>query len=1116
MVEHPASARAVFLSYAREDAEAARRIADALRAAGVEVWFDQSELGGGDAWDQKIRRQIGACALFIPIISAGTQARAEGYFRLEWKLADRRTDLIGKSKAFLLPVCIDDTRDSDADVPDSFLAVQWTRLKGGEVPPAFCERVKRLLDGGTGSRAAGSRPPVPATEAERVRPAPRARWPWLVGAVAAIVAAYAIVSVFRRPGSEPAKVPIAGVEPKAAAAPVSAVRELVAKAWEQMNKAELARAELELVEGFCRQATGLDPDNAAAWAAWSQVDSWYVYHNFDDSTSRREGARTKAARALQLAPRSYEARLAQACYLVRSTGGRGETTSMFDEEAKGLLTALLQEAPAEPRALLVLGILQRNTGRAAEARATFERLAGNPAFAAQAWNEIAWAAFLRGDYREAETAVDRSLALQACWPNLSLKVSLAEWWTSDLDLAKTMLEKIPVTERQEDHGVTMACFLYYLRREPENLLRVLAAVPRDWLRSNAYDGPKAFLAGLAHHLAGRTDSAQLQWQTALQLTEQRLAARPDAGNLLAWKGQLLARLGRRDEAERTLRLAYDAGAKSGGFGGTHAPIINEILLGHEDAALTLVEATDLTAAVYRNNPDFDPLRANPRFQAALARLEADPRYSPQADQEPEARAQTRDDKSVAVLAFANLSDDKGNEYFSEGISDELLNVLGKVPGLKVSARASSFFFKGQSVTVQEIGRRLQVAHLVDGSVQRVGDQVRISARLSRAETGELAWSETYTRKLTDVFALEDEIARDIAGKLQLALAGFPAAARREVNPEAHRLLLEGRSLRAQRTYPSLDRAEEVIVRALRLDPDFAAAHAELAQVCSVRGIFRLSDGYDEPRSDNERAVAEARRALALDPTLAEAYSCLGFTFVGTRRWAEAEQMFQKAFAVNPNSATAHLQSWALQQARGRLDAALKEADRAVELDPISFTGHALRANNLVALRRFDEALAASDLAESQRPEVTSQGLASRVQALWELGRHDEAVALARQILAKPTMDLRFEADGVAVWILRRAGLHEEAATRAETLFKLWPAQSYLRGAVLVALGRFDDALPFLERTTPLSVSRIYWNELFDPYRNDPRFAQLMAKLGCTEEYRTARETLARLQAGAKK
>ena len=128
--------KAVFLSYGREDTGAAQRIADALRASGVEVWFDQNELVGGDVWDQKIRRQIKECALFVPIISAQTQARTEGYFRLEWLLAAERTRLMGRTKAFLLPVCIDATKEGAADVPESFLAVQWTRLAGGETPAA--------------------------------------------------------------------------------------------------------------------------------------------------------------------------------------------------------------------------------------------------------------------------------------------------------------------------------------------------------------------------------------------------------------------------------------------------------------------------------------------------------------------------------------------------------------------------------------------------------------------------------------------------------------------------------------------------------------------------------------------------------------------------------------------------------------------------------------------------------------------------------------------------------------------------------------------------------------------------------------------------------------------
>ncbi len=157
---------AVFISYARDDTAAARRVADALRAGGIEVWFDQNELVGGDAWDQKLRRQIAECALFVPVISAATQARREGYFRLEWKLADERTHLMAEGTPFLLPVKIDETNERGALVPKSFLAVQWTSAPGGEVPAAFVERVGKLVGGSV--MEAGR--PRPAQRDEGVAP----------------------------------------------------------------------------------------------------------------------------------------------------------------------------------------------------------------------------------------------------------------------------------------------------------------------------------------------------------------------------------------------------------------------------------------------------------------------------------------------------------------------------------------------------------------------------------------------------------------------------------------------------------------------------------------------------------------------------------------------------------------------------------------------------------------------------------------------------------------------------------------------------------------------------------------------------------------------------------
>src|SRR5476651_536729 len=155
----PESAPAVFLSYASQDAPAVERIAGALRETGVEVWFDQNELVGGDAWDQKIRRQIKECALFVPVISANTNARAEGYFRLEWKLAVDRSHLMADDAPFLFPVVIDDTSDAAARVPDKFRDVQWTRLNVKDTPETLAIRVSKLLAG----TVAGVADPGPAS-----------------------------------------------------------------------------------------------------------------------------------------------------------------------------------------------------------------------------------------------------------------------------------------------------------------------------------------------------------------------------------------------------------------------------------------------------------------------------------------------------------------------------------------------------------------------------------------------------------------------------------------------------------------------------------------------------------------------------------------------------------------------------------------------------------------------------------------------------------------------------------------------------------------------------------------------------------------------------------------
>ena len=219
--------KAVFLSYAREDAEAARRIADALRAFGVEVWFDMSELRGGDVWDQKIRRQIKECALFMPVISGQSDQRGEGYFRLEWKLAVERTHLLAEGMPFLFPVVVDDTSESAASVPEQFLKSQWTRLPGGEPTPQFVEHVKRLLQGprkAAGPAKPAALPPVPAAAPAHAR----SGFPlWATALLGVAVLALGAFVLFRPAAkSEPAPVVAPpGVAPRPAAPPAPVISE---------------------------------------------------------------------------------------------------------------------------------------------------------------------------------------------------------------------------------------------------------------------------------------------------------------------------------------------------------------------------------------------------------------------------------------------------------------------------------------------------------------------------------------------------------------------------------------------------------------------------------------------------------------------------------------------------------------------------------------------------------------------------------------------------------------------------------------------------------------------------------------------------------------------------
>ena len=535
------STKAVFLSYAREDADAAKRIAEALRASGLEVWFDQNELRGGEAWDAKIRKQIDACALFIPLISVHTQERNKGYFRLEWKLAVDETHLLAAGVPFIAPVVVDDTKESGALVPPEFMKVQWTRLPGALPTPEFVTQVKRLLAAGSGAA----------------------------------------------PGASPAQAPAAGATPK-----------------------------------------------------------------------------------------------------------------------KAFSLALIAAAVAS---VAVVGALI--------------------------------------------------------------------WFAVGRD------QSVPATAKSP----------------------VAAATP-----------------------------------------------------------------------------------------------------------------------------------------APAATVKA-PRVA---------------DKSIAVLPFTNMSEDKDNAFFADGVHEDVLTNLALIRELRVVSRTSVQTYRGTTKSMKQIAEELGVTYILEGSVRRVGNKVRVTGQLIHAATDEHVWAQTYDRDLTDIFAIQSELSQQIAGALKTALSPeekvfierAPTA-----NPAAYDAYQKGRDIRnrAPTANPTaLAESEQYFQHAVDLDPTFAAAWAQLAVVHALK-VFWESDTSAERKAKGDAAIA---RAMQLAPDAPEVIRLVGtYAYYAYRDYARATAAYERILRLQPNDPTAYGSLSLIQRRQGRWAESLATQRRAIELDPGNVAYVRALISTLHYLRRWDEA-----------------------------------------------------------------------------------------------------------------------------------------------------------------
>lgn len=456
--------------------------------------------------------------------------------------------------------------------------------------------------------------------------------------------------------------------------------------------------------------------------------------------------------------------------------------------------------------------------------------------------------------------------------------------------------------------------------------------------------------------------------------------------------------------------------------------------------------------------------------------------------------------SIAVLPFANLSADPEQEYFCEGMTEELITALGAVEGLRVAAKASTFHLKGKDLEIRAIADRLNVETLLEGSVRKAGDRLRITAQLVNVSDGYHLWSERYDRRLDDVFAVQDEIARAIVEKLKVKLIGpqaAPLVKRASANLEAYQLYLKGRYYFARRYKGRLEQAVDCFTRAIELDPDLAAAQAGLADALSVHGFY----GFAPPRLVVPKARPAAERAVALDDGLAEAHSALGTLHAWlTWNWDVAEREFTRALALDPNAPVTHAFFGIALAAMGRSEEAIAEAEKAMALDPLSTLVSFLAAAIYHMLRQQGRSIEHSQNALALDPGSTLANWMLSV-ALSEVGRHDEAVEAAERGV-QMTERMGFFV-GILGHALGRAGRRDAARqllselverSRPEAVPPIWLA------TIHAGLGEVDEGVAVLQRGVPDwgSAYPIFMaGPIYSVLRSDPRFGEILRSVGYT-------------------
>jgi TolB-like protein len=454
------------------------------------------------------------------------------------------------------------------------------------------------------------------------------------------------------------------------------------------------------------------------------------------------------------------------------------------------------------------------------------------------------------------------------------------------------------------------------------------------------------------------------------------------------------------------------------------------------------------------------------------------------------------ERSIAVLPLVNVGGDSTQEYFADGMTEELANALGKVPGLRVAARTSSYAFKGRrDLDLQEVGDKLGVTSVLQGTVRRAGDRLRVSVQLIDTKTRLELWSESYDQGVKDAFAVQDSITGAITRQLALTLGGDELAATRSgrtTSPEAHDLYLQGMTLLHQGTELALRRALEYYREALVKDPQYAQAYVGIAWAYGF-----LADAYMMPSVAYDSALIAGREALALGSTSGEAYIMMGYgSYASDRDLAKAERDIRRGVAASPNSAdvAAIHANWLC--VAGKVEEGLAEANRAISLDRLAPLAVFVREWCFYIGRRYDDVIAQH--AKTALLDENFFYLDSFLGATYrEQGRFEEALAeytRAQRLMGNQPLY------GYAITLARmgRAGEARQQLERLEAYGRSHYVNPLFLAGVYAALGDKDRAFDMLERAaddrTILLTGMSFWPELV-PLHSDPRFDAMVKRLG---------------------